>query len=101
MPNNSNDTIGSAVSRHALTIISCLIVVGISWGTFTNQVSALEDENRDLKKQVDLIKRDDAKRDVAIAQIQVTTKNIENKLNQQQRILERISTQLANQSREN
>ena len=81
-------------SQHILQFCAMLFVVGIAWGVLSTKVDAIEIDEKETIKKVEILTSDVNKQAVTIGQIVVTTKNIEKQMSKQERLLEKISEQL-------
>lgn len=81
-------------SQHMLQLGAMLVAVGLTWGVLSTKVDALEADEKETIKKVEILTSDMNKQAITIGQIVVTTKNIENQMAKQERLLETISSQL-------
>jgi len=80
--------------RHTIQFGLTLFLVGVAWATWTAKVEAIEQDEKEMAKKIEELTGKVNTQAVTIGQIQVTTKNIEKQLDDNKRILERISQQL-------
>lgn len=95
----------TSATRHALQFGGMLITVGIAWGVLSTKVDALQDSKQTVEEDVREVQATLNDNKISIAELKVTTKNIEKnndaahdsfekQMETQQRILEDIAKQL-------
>jgi len=80
--------------KHTLQLGITLFLVGAAWATWTAKVDAIEKDEKEAAKKIDVLTVKVNTQAVTIGKIEVTTKNIEKQLDDNKRLLERISQQL-------
>ena len=81
---------GTDFMQFAAMLVAC----GLTYGVLSTKVDALEDDEKETNKKIEVLTTKVNDQAVTIGQIVVTTKSIENQMSTQQRLLEKISAQL-------
>ena len=94
----STDNVMSSNSRHMMQFTATIVALGIAWGVISTKVDALEQDGKKLENTIEKLTNDVNKQAVTMAGIVVTTKNIEQQMARQERLLESISKALVQSS---
>ena len=82
------------LTRHGLTIAVILVPCFVAYGQVTEKIASLEKEETEISKEMKMLQSDINKQAITIGQVVTTTANIEKQMQQQQRLLEKISDKI-------